>query len=176
MLLHDVSSAADAPCFWSREVFYVALVCLLVREDRRQLEGSWGLEKVLVGSLPNSVYLGWPHISTGLIYISCLGEVFVLHTLSFPRVFPFSYVVWQPWTRTIVGATPGPHAAHLPALSNLGKPSNRKEHLASDTGEPDHPSLIHTCSPLSSKTTFWDWFWWIAGPLNDGLDLAWFEQ
>lgn len=69
---------------------------------------AYGVWKALVGLLPNCAYLGWPHISAGLVYVSCLGEVFVLHPLSLPRVSHCNYVVRQTWTQAIVGATPGP--------------------------------------------------------------------
>lgn len=52
-----------------------------------------GIWKALVGPLPNWVYLAWPHMSVGPLDSSCLGEVFVLHPVSFLTVPDCSQVV-----------------------------------------------------------------------------------
>lgn len=86
--------------------------------------GGWGnmravgISRALLGPLPRQVWVGWPHILTCLIYISFLGEIFVLH----PRVS--TVVIWcnrhdGHWL----------HTARLHVLSIRGKHPSRKKHL-----------------------------------------------
>lgn len=101
---------------WLMHIVFNALraLCMLIQEGG----ATWGLVgiwRALLVPLPRQVEIGWPHILTCLIYISFLGEIFVLH----PRVS--TAVIWR-------NGHDG-HTARLHVLFIVGKHPSRKNHL-----------------------------------------------